>query len=376
METSGKKPKSSHDSEVLGRNITTKTSKESEFIYGLLSAAVTALIVSLGAHHWTVQVIADGSLYDNSRWGRLPAAYETISESEGESVIFIGSSRFYTGIDGNCMEDESRLGMNYWNLAVRGDVPYLRLPETELLSDSGARIVMIEAGPNSFSSGIGTPEHRLRWQVFSMNYDIDTNESWYDLILDHDTKYLLDDRMKRLDFIRKGLGGSSEEFAHRALNFGEGSYVSKDGRLPEPNSSDWLYSLKTPPSDTPGVIEGSDFSDYIGDLVEGDFWKPSSENHSNRLAIEHISSELENAGIEVIFFSAPVHPEFLNSIPDSHWDQFNNSRDYFSKSFHFIDWTWETWAPEDFTDPHHFSEQGKIMLCKELTSEIEDYLGG
>ena len=375
MGTSQKKSKTTHQSELISRDKAANNPKDSEFIVGLLSTAVTALIVSLGAHEWTVHVIADGSLYDNSRWGRLPAAYETISESEGESIIFIGSSRFYTGIDGNCMEDKSQLGMNYWNLAVRGDVAYLRLPETGLLSDSGARIVVIEAGPNSFSSGIGTPEHRLRWQVFSMSYNIDTNSAWYDIVLEYDKKYLLDDHVKQLDFIRKGLGGSSEEFAHRTLNFGEGSYFSQDGRLPEPNSSDWLDSLKTPPSDTPGVISEEEFSDYIENLVEGDFWKPSSDNHPNRVAIEHISSELENSGIEVVFFSAPVHPEFLNSIPDSHWDQFNDSRDELSQNFHFIDWTWETWVPEDFTDPHHFSEQGKIRLCEDLTSEIEDHIG-
>ena len=123
------------------------------------------------------------------------------------------------------------------------------------------------------------------------------------------------------------------------------------------------------------MISEEEFSDYTEDLVEGDFWKPSSDYHLNRVAIEHISSELENSGIEVVFFSAPVHPEFLNSIPDSHWDQFNDSRDELSQNFHFIDWKWETWAPEDFTDPHHFSEQGKIRLCEDLTSEIEDHIG-
>ena len=376
MKTPQKITKASQSSEVKSRNNTANTPNDSGFVTGIILATFTAFIVSLAAHQWTIQVIADGTIYENSRWGRLPAAYETISQSEGDSIVFIGSSRFYTGIDGNCMEERSPTSTNYWNLAVRGDLAYLRLPETQLLSESGARIVVIEAGPNSFSSGIGTPEHRLRWQVFSMSYDIDSNASWFDLVLEQDRKYLLDDRMEKLDFVRSGLGGSSEEFAFRVVNLGEKSYSSQDGMLPRPDSAEWLNSLKNPPSDTPRVMGEDDFSDYIQDLVMGDFWQPSSDNHPNRLAIDYISSELDNSGIEVVFLSAPVHPEFLNSIPNSHWDEFNDSRDEISQNFHFIDWTWENWGAEDFSDPHHFSELGKKRLCKDLASEINYLLGG
>ena len=121
-------------------------------------------------------------------------------------------------------------------------------------------------------------------------------------------------------------------------------------------------------------ISQAEFDSYLESLIQGDFWMPRSDAHDNRLAIEYIASELEKAGILVILFSPPVHPDFLSSIPSGHWDEFNESRDELSQQYHFVDWTWETWAEGDFTDPHHFSENGRKQICSELAPVISEYL--
>jgi len=345
-----------------------------DYFSSLVSALLVALVISFSANQWTLEVISDGSVYDNSRWGRLPAAYETITEFEGESAIFIGSSRFYSGIDGSCMDENSENVLSHWNLAVRGDIPYLRLPETELLSDSGASVVVLEAGPNSFSSGIGTPEHRVRWQIFGLTHQADEDEGWYDLIHDVDRGFLITNEYERLEFTRDSLGGGAEEFAYRIMNGFSSSFTAYDGRLPEPGSDSWISSLKNPPMDEAGEISQEEFDAYLESLIGGDFWMPRSNSHDNRIALEYIASELDSAGIEVILFSPPVHPDFLSAIPRGHWDEFNKSKDQMSQEYRFVDWTWEVWEEKMFVDPHHFSESGRLKICSELGAVIGEYL--
>jgi len=354
-----------------------ENSEKSEIGGSEITATIISTLILLSlCHWWTLNVIEDGSIYENSRWGRIPDAYETVKESEGDSVIFIGSSRIYSGIDGNCLDEKSDFGTNHWNLGLRGDLPYLRLLETEMLKRSGSEVVIIEAGPNTFSSGIGEREHRLRWEIMTLNHEIDLDSEWYNLVREEDRKFLLDSDLDRLRFVYESYSLGVEEFGYRIINLGESSIDSIDGQLPDPHSKDWISSLKLPPNQQGTDLSQEEIDDYVELLVGSDFWDPDGGNHSNRLAIEHIVEELETGGIEVVLISTPVHPSFLNAIPEGHWEQYNETMEEFSKDRHFIDLTWEIWDEEDFVDPQHFSEAGRENLCNYLSPIIVDILAG
>ena len=340
----------------------------------IIALIISSLILLSLCHWWTLGAIKDGSLYENSRWARIPDAYDTVLESEGDSVIFIGSSRIYSGIDGNCLDEKSNFSINHWNLGIRGDVPYLRLPETEMLKQSGSEVVIIESGPNTFTAGIGERENRLRWEVMTLNHEVDLDAAWYNLVLEDDRKYILDSDLDRLTFVYESYNLGMEELGFRIVNLGESSIDSIDGQMPPPHSKEWLSNLKLPPIQQVVEISQEEMDDYIELLVGSNFWKPDAGNHANRLAIEHIVQEIESLGIEVVLISKPVHPSFLHHLPEGHWDQYNETMEEFSKDRHFIDLTWDIWGEENFTDPQHFSDTGRENLCNYLSPKIIDIL--
>ena len=356
-----------------------KSNEEDSEKSGVGISEITALIISSLillslCHWWTLEVIEDGSVYENSRWSRIPDAYDTVRESEGDSVIFIGSSRIYSGIDGNCLDEKSNFDRNHWNLGIRGDKPYLRLIETEMLKQSGSEIVIIEAGPNTFSTGIGEREHRLRWEIMSLSHEIDLDAEWYNLVIEDDRKYILDSELDRLIFVYENYNLGVEELGFRVINLGESSIDSIDGQMPDPHSKEWLSNLKLPPIQQNANLTQEEMDNYIQLLMESDFWRPEAGNHTNRVAIEHIVGEMELLGTEVILISQPVHPSFLNAPPEGHWDQYNETMEEFAKDRNFIDLTWEIWDEENFSDPQHLSETGRENLCNYLSPLITDIL--
>ncbi len=340
----------------------------------ITASIISSLILLSLCHWWTLGAIEDGSLYENSRWSRIPDAYDTVRESEGDSIVFIGSSRIYSGIDGNCLDQKSNYDSNHWNLGIRGDRPYLRLIETEMLRQSDSEIVIIEAGPNSFSEGIGEREHRLRWEIMTLYHEVDLDEEWYDLVIEDDRKYILDSDLDRLKFVYESYNLGVEELGFRVINLGESSIDSIEGHMPDPHSREWLSNLKLPPIQQNANLTQEEMDDYIQLLVESDFWRPVGGNHTNRAAIEHIVEEMELMGIEVILISPPVHPSFLNALPEGHWDQYNETMEKFATGRNFIDLTWEIWDEENFYDPQHFSDIGRENLCNYLSPLIMDIL--
>ena len=344
-------------------------------IKSFLFAIITIGLILSSAMIWTYGTIEDGTAYDNSRWSRIGEAYETIEGLESESVIFIGSSRTYSAIDGSCLDDESDSEREHWNLAMRGDFPYLRLPETEMIAESGAEVVVLEAGPNSLQSGIGGEGDRLRWQVFSLFNEISENDEWYEIVKVGDRKYLLEDDLERAEFLFDSRGQGLDELSHRIVYSGESRFDKRgDGKLPEPDSEGWVNSLKTPEYDEVREYSEEEFEEYLSHLLESSFWTPESGDHPNSMALKHIISRLDENGVTVVLFSPPVHPEFLKRNPSGRWDVFNESMEFFSEDFDLIDMTWEEWEEDSFDDPHHLSEEGRQRMCQELVPILDEII--
>ena len=344
-----------------------------EIFGSIFFSILSSLIVVSSILSWSFFTIADGSAYDNSRWGRIGDAYETISDSDGNDAVFIGSSVFYYAIDGECLDESSSRDIEHWNLAIRGDLPYLRLPEIDFIVSSGAEVVVLEAGPNTFQNGYGSfPESRVRWEIFSLQNEVDITSDWWDLVMDMDREFILHDPVSKIQFVKETSGSSLDEFSHRVIYLGESRRnLDADGMLPEKDSDDWISSLKSPLiADTVALSEDDiDFS--VGGLAAGEFWKPDSSNHRNRQAFDLLLSQLEESGIRVILLSLPVHSDFRGSLKDGWWDPFNETKLQLSEDFDFIDLTWEAWPDENFYDPVHFSELGRQKICEELSTRLD-----
>ncbi|MAT79145.1 MAG: hypothetical protein CMD13_00195 [Flavobacteriales bacterium] len=337
------------------------------FIKSSFFALFSSIILLSGVISLVDATIKDGSAYDNSRWGRLGEAYQTINESENESIIFIGSSVSYFGIDGKCIEDNDKSDYNYYNLAVRGDMPYLRILETEYIIDSGPKKIIIEAGPNTFQKGIGSVEERLRWQIFSLYNDIE-KEKIEHLIIEMDNKYILDNEIDRLYFKQKTTGIGLDEVLRNFLRNNDDN--SGDGHLPSKDSHKWEDSLKTPPVSDREPLTDLEWFEYVERLSNSEFWIPESDKNLNRMAFDYMIEEFSNNGIEVILLSLPIHNDLKNSIPNGSWDAFNDTRNELQKNHTFLDYTWENWDQSYFIDPIHLSSEGRQKMCNELISNM------
>jgi hypothetical protein len=340
-------------------------------------AIFSSLILATSILSWTYHSIDDGSAYDNSRWGRMGDAYETISDSEARNVVFIGSSIFYHGIDGACIDESTSHGLENWNLAVRGDVPYLRLPETDYIVASGAEIVVLEAGPNTFQDGLGAfPESRLRWEVFSLHNDVDTSADWREMVMGMDREFILDDPVSKLQFLTDSTGTSLDELAHRTIYMGESRRnLDGTGMLPDKGSEDWISSLKSPPFSNEPELSDEEFEIIVERLVNGQFWKPVHSNHRNMESFNYIVSQLEESGIVVVLLSLPLHSEFQDSLKDGWWDPFNETKLQMSEERDFIDLTWEDWPDDHFVDPVHLSTLGRQKSCEVISASLDQIAG-
>ena len=343
----------------------------------LMTSILCSLIIITSSSIWIDGMLEDGSVKENSRWSHLKPAYDYITDQTSEDIIFIGSSRFFSGIDGRCFEDNSiHDETSYWNLAIRGDFPYLRLPESDALSSTNAKVVVIEAGLNSFTAGLGIRDDYLRWEVESLSFDFDGTESWEGLIHSNHNSYLAGSTLERFNIRQQFSPEAADEIAHRLFFFGESRAMeNRDGAMPRIHSIDWAESLKNPPRNDEIIMSKEEMSIYIDAIYNSPFWHPSSEIHLNYVALNHIVESLENNGITVIFYSPPVHPDFLQAIPTGHWDEFNLSiKSIQTDSSYFIDQTFDIWDSNSFTDPIHFSYLGRDKICNDVGNIIDSIL--
>ena len=360
-------------------------SDSSETLVELLPAAlaglITILVILSMSTFWIDHTLADGSVKQNARWAHLDDAYDHIAASTDSNVIIIGSSRMWSGIDGSCLDDRSiHPHVEHWNLAIRGDRPYLRLPETDELVRSHPDLVVMEAGPNSFSNGIGSIGDRLRWKVLSLDLTFDGTESWWHLLFPDDRQYLAVNAFERLSISQSFTPESGDELSRRLIFLGESRAMETgtDGMMPTPIGTEtWVKALKDPPRlpDEKRPQGEQVLDEFLNYLHGHPFYSASDEQHLNRLAFEHILHALEENGTTVLLYAPPLHPLFLEQAEPGFWDGFNSTRsDFEMKGKTFIDRTFDIRPVNEFVDPVHFSASGREHICEDLGALIDTAL--
>lgn len=354
-----------------------RTEALSELLPGLITIFITGMLVATVPSSFIDSMLEDGSVKHNARWAHLAEAYDFIGKNPDQDIIVIGSSRMYSGLDASCLDSKDETS-SHWNLAVRGDFPYLRLPEIDSLVGANAEVVIIEVGPNTLSSGIGTREDRLRWEVASMNFQWHGDETWWSQIRDEDRPYLarssLDVHLTRRTFSPE----AADELSHRIIFRESRAMEYRDGMMPLPMGSDeWVQAVKDPPRNPPNILSDEEMSSTINQLINSPFFHPSSADHANRLALEHIIESLKSNGTDVILYGPAVHPDFLTQLPDGTWDEYNLSIDTLTEDgWTHYDRTFERWDEEHFNDPVHFSKIGRSAICTDIASIIANEIRG
>jgi hypothetical protein len=83
-------------------------------------------------------------------------AYEYIEIHSDSAIISIGSSKMREAFDGQLLGQLDDSDHDFYNLAIAGDRPYVRMLEVSAILELKPEMIILEIGPTTFSS-LATP---------------------------------------------------------------------------------------------------------------------------------------------------------------------------------------------------------------------------
>ena len=127
--------------------------KLSEFGTGIASLCIIFIVASLSFNSMVIKPrLYDGTINELGRYSFTFDAYDHIKASSEYAVIALGSSKMREIFDGHLVAEATEFEGDFYNLAYAMDRPYVRMIEVDALIQTNPKLVMIEIGPNMFSS--------------------------------------------------------------------------------------------------------------------------------------------------------------------------------------------------------------------------------
>jgi len=329
----------------------------------------------------------DGSINELGRYSMTFDAYEYISKNSDASIIAIGSSKMREAFDGVLIADHFEESHDFYNLAVAGDRPYVRMLEIDAIIRSNPEYVVIEIGPNSFSSlSTPVPESTLsRMKHSSALGNVDLS-SYPESVLDKlDLELLPSSRYEQENII----ASYSIEAIEDTINiefFGEDQPWPCSGRLanvrcvPLPSNSTYDQYIRYPvqfgntlEKIKSGAITKWTIEEFYGpkldSYINGSYHNPEGIMNKNQIAFEYIIEELIQAEIGVVLVGLPYNPILLNRLQEGQWDYYNERVSNYSliDSISVIDMMWDfDWEEAHFNDFTHMSREGEILFASKF----------
>ena len=147
--------------------------------------------------------IYDGSVYSLGRQGFTADAYQYISENSEYPVIAIGTSKMRESFNGEDFEKRSQFdGIDYYNMGIGGNNDYWRMIETQRIIEANPEIVIMEIGPNTFSS-LPYPIDQGsidRMNAFLFQQPFLEDRDWLEILDENDSKLLPLDVLDRINY--------------------------------------------------------------------------------------------------------------------------------------------------------------------------------
>ena len=225
-----------------------------------ISLLIGVLITDSISSYLVNPMIRDGSLIMESRYTITHDALESISEDGVKSIIALGSSMTFKGLDGGCVGQEIVNVANVYNLAMPMSLAYEDMIHIPHIVRSKPDIVMIEMGPNLLTNI--SPNHseytQFRYKLDTMQQNDADVGSWVDIIHPEHNDWIAMNELERNLFRQEYISEAFEEQLRRTiLNVSE---ARKSWAVaPHTNSPNWMNYLQSPdmPSDSYG-FEGMD----------------------------------------------------------------------------------------------------------------------
>ena len=355
----------------------------------MMSVLIASFLGILLSHNISIYItepiMRDQSVFIGSRYTITVDALNTIAEDDTISIIAMGSSMTFKGVDGICIGDGLDSEAKVYNLAQSASKPYTDMLHIPRIIMSNPEIVLIEISPDIIRTPTGENSYlQIRYTLDSMFQDNADLGEWVDLIPSEYRHWIATNDLERMEFRQEYVPEAIEEHLNRLiLEEDNGRDDLMWGWVPDTEHPKWDEYIQTPifPNDLYG-LEGYDI-DELNEYREtklhvSPYASPPSNGTLSHLALEYEIKSLTAAGIEVIITTPVYHPEHLEYLENGQWDGFNDTVLRFSQyeGVTVFDQTWirNTWVHDDFYDRNHLDGDGREKYCELLIPTISEIL--
>ena len=330
-------------------------------------------------------LMSDGSMLTGTRYTITKDALVTIGEDDRNSVIGIGSSQLFKGLDGKCVGEKLVNDALVYNIAQPSSRPYTDMLHIPRIIDVNPEVVIVEIAPNLLMNTSKSSEEyvELRFKLDTMNQESLDIGDWVDIIDPEHKEWIALDNYDRMKFKQEYFPNAVEERLRRIfINETTARDVGLYGWIPDKSSTEWHDYLQTPifPADRYGFDgKTSEQRDNYNntEMSKTGNYNPSYYGSQSHLALDYqISSLLENE-IKVIITTPPYHPKSMSYVSDGKWDGFNQTLEYYGEwpGVTIFDQTWASgWQDQHFYDRNHLDDEGRMEFCNRITPVIDQVL--
>jgi len=350
------------------------------FISFVASSTLSAYIIE--------PFMRDGSIHNRPRFTINHDALETIANDKNPSVIAIGSSMIFKGLDGGCVSTQLDDNISVYNLGQVMSRPYTDMLHIPGIVNAKPDLVLVEIGPNLLFNTTGSNQLEyveLRFKLDSMYQTSVDVGGWIELIEPEHRSWLAMNEFERMKFRQEYVPKALEE---RLLNLlmdetfrPEWIYPGLYGWVPESDSSEWKNYLQTPifPDDSFGFdgMSKVERDEYNLTHMKGASGYHPINNSQSHLVLDYEINILLESGIKVMIVTPPQHPSSLDYVEAGQWDILNETIDQFLQleNVSLFSQLWEQgWEDDHFYDRNHLDDEGRVEFCQRLAPAIEEVM--
>lgn len=368
--------------------------KVSDILTGILSLLVVFTLMSMSINSMIIKPrLYDGTVNELGRYSFTFDAYEHVKSNSENPVIALGSSKMREIFDGHLIGEMTEYDGDFYNLAYAGDRPYVRMIEIDALIDTNPKLVMIEIGPNMFSSlSNPVPESTANRMTQLMALNTAWQESsWHKMLTSEDKVILPESRLEQLEYFSTISSKSIDSTIGYSLGL-QPPYSCDAERgsvrcVPMPNDSEYSDYLKYPiqfRNSLKVIKEGNAkwtleefYGERLDNYLAGSYHNPEGHLNKNQLAFEFIIESLINNDIPVMLVNLPYNPVLIDRLSDGQWDYLNSSMERYSETLNvrIVDFMWSNnLIDDDFNDFTHAARTGEHKFAEFIAPEIDNYI--
>ena len=363
----------------------TPTTSLGQLTASLISLAVVFLFLSGAVVPQLVNdSLIEGNIIDSGRYAVTQPALDTISNTEGESIVVIGSSILQYATDGACIGAKlNRENAKVYNLAIGGANPYTEMLQIPALVEAKPSTVIVDLGPNSlwnFYESESLDEYiQFRFTILSITLGLDGEVEWYPLIRERDRPYIATSVTERIQLTASY---SQTAFDNVLLaDFHDELGLSYDDRdMPGVNKEGWFEYLQHP-GWLPPKFENMNqtdvdewFEENMPKRVKYGVYNPLPNGTLNHAALDYMIRTLTEAGVEVLMVAPPHHPMVYPYLDPGQIDGHNATLSYFESTYGAkpVNWFWESWDQGMFRDRNHLGDAGRVYFCERMAEVLNE----